>query len=111
MTGGPPEMFPEAVQKLRDAWKTEGRSGEPRTLALFYFALGDGAEDAARDDLGHYYAWLGGIADQIVASAATDPDTLRTYISTFESLGLDEVICFPASSDPAQVDLLAEAVL
>ena len=32
-------------------------------------------------------------------------------VATFaESPGADEAICFPASADPAQVDLLAEAV-
>ena len=63
--------------KLREAWEAEGREGEPRTMALFYYALGDGAEEAAREDLADYYAWLGDYAEQIVASAATDADTVR----------------------------------
>jgi alkanesulfonate monooxygenase SsuD/methylene tetrahydromethanopterin reductase-like flavin-dependent oxidoreductase (luciferase family) len=109
MGGGTPDMLKEAGGKLREAWQAEGRDGEPRTVALFYFALGDGAEDAARDSLGTYYAFLGDYAQQIVQSAATDEDTLRSYLEGFRAAGADEVICFPASADPAQVELLAKA--
>ncbi len=34
---------------------------------------------------------------------------MKGYLNAFEQAGADEVICFPASSDPAQVELLAEA--
>ncbi|MDQ6751154.1 MAG: LLM class flavin-dependent oxidoreductase [Actinomycetota bacterium] len=110
MGGGTPDMFREAVGKLREAWSAEGRDGEPRTMALFYFALGNGAEQAARENLGDYYAFLGDFAEQIVQSAATDEDTVKAYIAAFEDAGADEVICFPASTDPGQVELLAQAV-
>ena len=80
-------------------------------MALFYFSLGDHAEEDARRGLGHYYAFLGDYAKQIVEGAAKDKDTLVSYLSAFEAAGVDEVICFPSSSDPAQVGLLADAVL
>ena len=80
-------------------------------MALFYFSLGDDAERNAREKLGHYYGFLGDYADQIVQSAAKDVDTLKGYLAAFEQAGADEVICFPASPDPAQVELLADAVL
>jgi alkanesulfonate monooxygenase SsuD/methylene tetrahydromethanopterin reductase-like flavin-dependent oxidoreductase (luciferase family) len=108
--GGTPDMFRDAIGKLRAAWEAEGRDGEPRTVALFYFALGDEADAQARRSLGDYYAFLGEYADMIVGSAATDEDTVRGYLAAFEQAGADEVICFPASPDPAQVDLLARAV-
>jgi hypothetical protein len=78
-------------------------------MALFYFALGDGADEVARRSLGSYYAFLGDYADQVVQSAAKDEDTVRSYLSAFEEAGADEVICFPASADIAQVELLARA--
>jgi alkanesulfonate monooxygenase SsuD/methylene tetrahydromethanopterin reductase-like flavin-dependent oxidoreductase (luciferase family) len=108
--GGTPDAFAEGREKLRAAWAAEGREGEPRTMALFYFALGDGAEQAARATLGDYYGFLGEYADQVVASAAKDEDTVKQYLSGFEAAGVDEVICFPTSADPDQVDLLAGAV-
>ncbi len=108
--GGTPDAFVERSEKLRAAWAAEGRDGEPRTMALVYFALGDDAEEAARANLGHYYAFLGEYADQIVAGAAKDEDAVKRYLSAFEQVGVDEVICFPTSTDPEQVDLLARVV-
>jgi alkanesulfonate monooxygenase SsuD/methylene tetrahydromethanopterin reductase-like flavin-dependent oxidoreductase (luciferase family) len=105
--GGTPDAFAEGREKLRGAWAAEGRDGEPRTMALFYFALGDDAEAAARASLGDYYGFLGEYTDQIVAGAAKDEDALKGYLSAFEKAGVDEVICFPTSTDPEQVDLLA----
>jgi alkanesulfonate monooxygenase SsuD/methylene tetrahydromethanopterin reductase-like flavin-dependent oxidoreductase (luciferase family) len=109
--GAGPDAFKETVAKVRDAWQAEGRDGSPRTMALFYFALGDRAEEDARRSLGQYYAYLGDMAEQIVEGAAKDKEGLESYLSAFEAGGADEVICFPSSSDPAQVELLAGAVL
>jgi alkanesulfonate monooxygenase SsuD/methylene tetrahydromethanopterin reductase-like flavin-dependent oxidoreductase (luciferase family) len=110
MGGGTPDMFAEALGELREAWQAAGREGQPRAVVLFYFALGDDPERTARESLGDYYSFLGDYADQIVQSAAKDEQTLKSYLSAFEQAGADEAICFPASSDPAQVELLAEAV-
>ena len=109
MGGGGPDVFAGALEKLNAAWSDAGREGRPRTAALFYFALGDDAEQMANDSLGHYYSFLGDIAQQIVASAAKDVATLKQYLAAFEAAGADEVICFPSSADPEQVDRLAQA--
>jgi hypothetical protein len=79
-------------------------------MALFYFALGDDAEAMAREKLGDYYAFLGPYAEQIAEGAAKDADTIKQIVTGFDEAGLDEVIAFPASPDPAQVDLLADAI-
>jgi alkanesulfonate monooxygenase SsuD/methylene tetrahydromethanopterin reductase-like flavin-dependent oxidoreductase (luciferase family) len=110
MGGGGPAVFAGALEKLNAAWSAAGRDGRPRTAALFYFALGDDAEQMASDSLGHYYSFLGDIAQQIVVSAAKDVATLKQYLAAFEAAGADEVICFPSSADPEQVDRLADAV-
>jgi alkanesulfonate monooxygenase SsuD/methylene tetrahydromethanopterin reductase-like flavin-dependent oxidoreductase (luciferase family) len=111
MGGGTPDMFAEALQKLNAAWGSAGREGKPRTAALFYFALGDDAEQLASETLGDYYQFLGDYAKQVVASAATDAATVKQYIAAFEDAGADEVICFPTATDVDQVDRLAEAAL
>ena len=104
-------MVAQALDKLTEAWNAAGRVGRARTMALFYFALGQDAEEMASDSLGHYYAFLGDYAHQVVASAAKDTDTVRRYLAGFEAAGTDDVICFPTSADVSQVDLLAEAAL
>jgi alkanesulfonate monooxygenase SsuD/methylene tetrahydromethanopterin reductase-like flavin-dependent oxidoreductase (luciferase family) len=109
MGGGTPDMFAQALEKLNAAWSSAGRERKPRTMALFYFALGDDAEQMASDYLGHYYAFLGDYAEQIVAGAAKDLGTVQRYLAGFKDAGADEVICFPSSTDLSQVDRLAEA--
>ena len=111
MGGGTPDMFEQALEKLNAAWAAAGRDGKPRAIALCYFALGEHAEQLARDALGDYYAFLGDYADRIVSGAAKSADTLKQYLAAFEAAGADEVICFPASTDVDQVGRLAEAVL
>jgi alkanesulfonate monooxygenase SsuD/methylene tetrahydromethanopterin reductase-like flavin-dependent oxidoreductase (luciferase family) len=108
--GSGPDGLRDGREKARAAWRETGRDGEPRTVALFYFSLGDRAREAAQEGLGDYYAWLGEYAQGVVDSAATDAETVRRYVSGYEEAGADEVIAFPASADPAQVELLAEAI-
>jgi alkanesulfonate monooxygenase SsuD/methylene tetrahydromethanopterin reductase-like flavin-dependent oxidoreductase (luciferase family) len=110
--GGTPDAFTEGKQKLQAAWDEAGRDGEPVGMALAYFSLGDNAEEDARSYLGHYYTAMGEeMANQIVASAAKDADTVRGYVHAFTDAGCDELLLFPCSADPKQVDLLAEAAL
>ena len=87
-----------------------GPRGPPRTMALAYFALGDGAQAAADRYLQDYYAFLGEYAGMIAGSAATDAETVRQYVAGFAAAGCDELVIFPTSPDPDQVDLLADAV-
>lgn len=111
MGGGTPEQFAEGREKTKAAWSEAGRAGEPRTAALSYFALGDNAEADANAYLTDYYAFLGDYAQAIADSAAKDADTVRAYVDAFSDAGCDELVLFPSSSDPAQVELLAEAAL
>jgi len=108
--GGGAQAFADSREKVVAAWRAAGREGEPRTLALMYFSLGDDAEEVARANLGHYYAFAGEYASMIADGAAKSPDTIRAEIAAYEQAGCDEVICFPSSTDPAQVELLAAAL-
>jgi alkanesulfonate monooxygenase SsuD/methylene tetrahydromethanopterin reductase-like flavin-dependent oxidoreductase (luciferase family) len=112
MGGGTPDALAEGKQKTEAAWKEAGRDGGPRIMALAYYGLGEDGEELAKEDLLHYYEWLGDeIANQIAGSAATDPETVKGYQQAFEQAGCDELIWFPTGTDPEQVDLLAEAAL
>ena len=110
MGGGGPDAFGQSVGKVDEAWEAAGRDGRPRKMALHYYALGENAEADARRGLGHYYAWLGDIADMIVQGAAKTPDDVKAVVSAFEGHGCDELVLFPASGDPAQIELLREAL-
>jgi alkanesulfonate monooxygenase SsuD/methylene tetrahydromethanopterin reductase-like flavin-dependent oxidoreductase (luciferase family) len=110
MGGGPPDRFPAMVGKLLAAWREHGREGEPRRLALQYFALGEDPEGITRESIGHYYASAGDYAEQVIAATAKGDEEIRERVRQFEEAGADELILFPASPDPEQVDLLASAV-
>jgi alkanesulfonate monooxygenase SsuD/methylene tetrahydromethanopterin reductase-like flavin-dependent oxidoreductase (luciferase family) len=108
--GGGAEAFAAGREQAIAAWRDAGRDGEPRTLALCYFSLGERAEETARNNLGHYYAIVGNYAEVIIRDAAKTPAAVRDLVSGHEQAGADELICFPASTDPEQVDLLAAAI-
>lgn len=111
MGGGTPEGFATSVEKLQAAWERAGRSDKPHTAILAYFSLGADGDANAEGYLRDYYGWLGiDVAAMIAGSAAKDAETVRAYAAAFEAIGCDELIFMPASSDPHQVDLLAEAV-
>jgi alkanesulfonate monooxygenase SsuD/methylene tetrahydromethanopterin reductase-like flavin-dependent oxidoreductase (luciferase family) len=109
---GTPEQFAAGKANLEAAWREAGRDGKPRAMAGAYFALGEDAETDALSYLGHYYAALGeDMTNQTIARAAKNADTVRGYLQAFSAAGCDELVLFPCSADPAQVDLLAEAAL
>jgi alkanesulfonate monooxygenase SsuD/methylene tetrahydromethanopterin reductase-like flavin-dependent oxidoreductase (luciferase family) len=111
MGGGSPDQLAGGAAKARAAWTAAGREGEPLIMSLAYFALGDGAQGAAQRYLGDYYGFLGEeIAGAIAGSAATDPGTVRAYRDAFAANGCDELVFVPCDPDPAQVELLADAI-
>jgi len=108
--GAPASEYPGLIEKLKAAWAEAGREGEPRAMGLAYFSLGERAAENARAYAHDYYNWLGpDAADYLASTAAQDAEAVRQSISAFEGAGCEELILFPSSSDPDQVDLLADA--
>ncbi|HET7589758.1 MAG TPA: LLM class flavin-dependent oxidoreductase [Solirubrobacterales bacterium] len=109
--GAPPDQFAEWRQAFEAAWSEAGRSEAPQNAALAYYSLGERAEEEAQEYLTDYYAWLGEeTAGFIAGSAAKDDATVQQYVAAFESAGCRELFLFPSSSDPQQVDHLADAL-
>ena len=110
-SGGPPEVFSQAAAKVDAAWERAGRDGKPHKAALGYFALGPNAAADTEAWVKSYYAWLGEYADAIAAFVAKTPEQVQDRVQAFADVGYDELIMFPSSKDPEQVDLLADTVL
>lgn len=106
--GGGPDAFAATVPAVRQAWSDGGRDGAPRTVALGYFGLGPAAEQDAARTLGSYYAFAGPYAERAVGSALTSAVAVRGAIEAYRAAGADELVLFPTSADPAEVDRLAE---
>lgn len=110
-SGAPPEQFAGWREEFETAWSAAGRGEPAQNAGLAYFSLGDRAEEDAKHYLTDYYAWLGEeTANWIADSAAKTPEAVQQYLSAFEQAGCQELFLFPSSSDPQQVELLAEAV-
>jgi alkanesulfonate monooxygenase SsuD/methylene tetrahydromethanopterin reductase-like flavin-dependent oxidoreductase (luciferase family) len=109
--GGGPDAFRRGAAAAREAWDDAGRDGAPRLLGLAYFALGADGPDDAREYLGDYYAFAGPYADRVAAGALTSEGAVRERIAQMSEVGCDELILFPCSADPDQVELLADASL
>jgi len=104
-------VFAQAAAGAGKAWQEAGRPGKPRKPLLAYFSLGPDARTQADNCILHYYNWLGDIARQIAAGAAISTDMVKGYAAAFESAGCDELIFIRATASPAQLELLACAVL
>jgi alkanesulfonate monooxygenase SsuD/methylene tetrahydromethanopterin reductase-like flavin-dependent oxidoreductase (luciferase family) len=104
------EQFAGHRERLAAARAAAGRDGLPRTYAQPYYALGDGARAAVERYMRDYYAFSPGYADWAVGEAPADAEAVRERVRAFEAAGCDELVFFPCDADPAQVDLLAEAL-
>jgi len=105
-----PDQAREGIARAKAAWSDAGREGKPHLMALAYFSLGEQAEEDVRENLMDYYAWLGEeIAAMIGGAAAQDAAAVEQNLSAYEEAGCDELIFCPSSSDPQQVELLADA--
>ena len=109
--GADPASLAEFADRVRAEWGRQGRDGDPRILALGYFALGPQAVVNARSYLPDYYGFMGVNPDIAESMALTDPGSVRQAIDAFAAAGCDELVLFACSAEPDQVDLLADAAL
>jgi alkanesulfonate monooxygenase SsuD/methylene tetrahydromethanopterin reductase-like flavin-dependent oxidoreductase (luciferase family) len=108
--GAPPEMAAGAIQEFRKAWEAAGGTGQPRTVALSYFSLGEEHTAESLHNLRTYYGFLGDWAEQVAGGAPRTPEAVRQQAAAFEKAGVDELIFDPSVADLDQVDLLADAI-
>nr|WP_225953391.1 LLM class flavin-dependent oxidoreductase [Kibdelosporangium phytohabitans] len=103
-------QYSAALATTRELWRAHGRTGEPRSQAVVFYALGDGAEQTAAAHLRRYYAFLGPHAEVMARKAVTGATQLSETVAAYREAGCDEMLLFPCSGDPRQLDLLAKAV-
>jgi alkanesulfonate monooxygenase SsuD/methylene tetrahydromethanopterin reductase-like flavin-dependent oxidoreductase (luciferase family) len=109
--GGPPEAFAGGREKVGEAFRDAGRTEQPRAVSLTYFSLDDDPEEQTRRTIGDYYAFAGEYQAAVVQGTAKGEDEVKERVRRFAEAGCDELVMFPASPDPDQVDKLAAAVL
>ncbi len=109
--GGGPDRARQIMQRIRSAWRSAGRPGEPRLVAIAYYSLGDDLADESRAYLRSYYGYLGGVADRIAEQALRTPAAIRDTVTAFTDIGCAELYLDPTCPGPDQVDRLADVVL
>jgi len=96
-------------EQARKAWREEGK-GEPRLVTSFWYALGPNARDQLDEYLLRYLNFLGDDNARKIAPTVTttSADALRDAAKMAEDLGCDELLLVPTTSDPDDIDRVAE---
>jgi hypothetical protein len=97
---GLPTQVPDVAGRVLVDWAVQAEQAGFSSLGTV------GAQETIR----FYYAWLGDIAEQIVAGAATSAEMIKGYAAGFAEAGCDELIFAPGSASLDQITLLAEAI-
>lgn len=106
--GGGPAAARQNYDIAQNAWREQGRPGQPRFVACSYYGLGPNALDRARETITRYYGpQYGGM---IVQSLPTTPEAIKDTIRAFADTGADELILWPTNTDLDQVDRVADLV-
>ena len=94
--------------RLTGAKHKRGRPGEPQLWGQSYFSLADPEGGAAF--LRHYYAFTGPFAERVAAGLLDSPKAVREQVTGYADAGCDELVLLPATSDPSELDRLADAL-
>lgn len=96
-------------EQARKAWREEGK-GEPRLVTSFWYALGPNARDQLDEYLLRYLNFLSRDDARKIAPTVTttSADALRDAAKMAEDLGCDELLLVPTTSDPDDIDRVAE---
>ena len=106
----PTPMVAPYFESARAAWKDAGREGDPRIVALGYFALGD--LEQGRTNVEHYYRVNGEAFSNVVADGVSgSPEAVEDAVQAYTDLGADEFILIGATDDVDEISRLAEIVL
>jgi alkanesulfonate monooxygenase SsuD/methylene tetrahydromethanopterin reductase-like flavin-dependent oxidoreductase (luciferase family) len=107
--GGPARSFASAAAKVKIAWEEVGRPGSPQLWGQAYFGLGDA--ETMRKYLLDYYAFTGAFAERIAEANPDTPESVATFIRSYEEAGCDELVLLPTTVDLAEIGRLAEIAL
>ncbi|HKA03988.1 MAG TPA: LLM class flavin-dependent oxidoreductase [Acidimicrobiales bacterium] len=97
----------DGADSVRRLWTDARRAGAPRIVTGRYFSLGPSADAVADEYLRHYYG-----ADffaQARADTLTDPHQVREGIERLAGAGVTDLVLYPSSAEPDQLDRLADA--
>ncbi|WP_269855576.1 LLM class flavin-dependent oxidoreductase [Streptomyces sp. RPT161] len=106
----PPEHMDGLFRRVEQCWQSAGRTGRPRLVAQVNVVLGpDRVVAEARESITAYYGFVDN-GYRPADTMLTTPNQIREALTGFADIGADEVMLYCWSSDPDQVNRLAELV-
>jgi len=101
-----------AWETAHSAWRAAGRERPPRLTTSFWYALGPRARKQLDDYLTRYLDFMGTGTAAAMAPLVrtTSPAALRETLKMLADLGTDEVDLVPTTSDPDEVQRVADIV-
>jgi len=96
--------------RIEAAWTKAGRTDKPRHVSSFWYATGPEGQARLHAYSHRYLAIFGDEMAQAMADlcSAWSGDRVREAIDRFEQAGCDELLLVPTSTDPDEVDRLAD---
>lgn len=101
------DLLRDGAAALTKAWTEGGRDGRPRVVTGRYVSLGRDADAVADDYIHHYYG--SEYFDPARADTWTSASRIRTELDRLEDAGCTDVLLYPCSGDPVQLELIADA--
>lgn len=106
--GGAASAYPELVNKAKETFAAAGRTEAPRMAAMTYVGLGDERRERGAQYLLDYYSYIGPKAQFLAKALISDEARLRETIDGYSAAGCDELLLFPTTTDPEQLELIAK---
>ena len=95
---------------VEESWREAGRTGKPRYVGLFYFALTPDSADRTASYLRRYYGYMGPGVEHFVQLALWSPQRVKDAMRDYSAIGMDEALFFPCVPELEEVDRLADLV-
>ncbi len=99
-------------EAARDAWKENGRDKPPRLVTSCWYAISDDGRAQLDAYLARYLNFMGEeMASALAPMVLTDSAAkLKDNLKMLEDIGADEVLLVPTTSDPDEVDRVADLI-
>ncbi|HEV2582422.1 MAG TPA: LLM class flavin-dependent oxidoreductase [Ktedonobacteraceae bacterium] len=108
--GGGPQRADQFFRMAEETWKDAGRPGRPRLVGAAYVALGQDGLERGGAYIRDYYRMIGPMVERMAAALPTTSEAIKGMIGAFADIGADELILWPTTTDPVQIDQLADLV-
>jgi hypothetical protein len=109
LSAAPPDFTNQLFRAIEKSWDANGRTGRPRLVAQVNVAIGPEPTVAdARKNILSYYDFLGEHAIRMAEGLVTTDSGIRDALKSFGDIGADEVMLYCWSTDPGQVDRIAD---